>query len=555
MGYAQEVKSPNGTYFIARYTDGNGKRGVAVLDGRGKPARFPTKTKAVKAAKAADADVLAGRWKDPAKEAEEAAAAERAAEDADGPTLGEWANRWYASLRLAQNTMVSRKSHLELHILPEFEHVRLRKIYSVDIDAWEHKLREGGTFANGTVNEYRYDEDSIRTYRGTLHRLLQAAVPALIPANPAHREANTGLRTGRKGKQAQKEDEKVITDVLGGLLIAERLAILSGRDDEFVHAQALQHGLLRFGEAVGLERESVRPGVLSVEMQLVEVSGKLYRAIPKGGSSGVVVIPPFLEWLLDYQQRSWLPAECPCHGYAYVFRGMGKPRGAPKNGVTIRQVAAAAGVSMATVSNAVTHPERMKPETLKHVEEVIRDLGWVPGSAPAESAWHWRRSGFEALLTAAASGRLPPKAPQVRRAVPLAGPWPGKRLEGRNAQGRAEWCWPPVAEGLTPHGLRHSGRTWMSEMKIHYEMAEAQMRHELTGIEVYQHVTDAMREELRGRLQEAWLEALARRGEMSDTSPVPVVAELLEMASRGENPEVRTRIAQETVRPVLRARR
>ena len=128
-------------------------------------------------------------------------------------------------------------------------------------------------------------------------------------------------------------------------------------------------------------------------------------------------------------------------------------------------------------------------------------------------------------------------------------------MEGRNAQGRAEFNWLPVAKGMTPRGSRHSGRTWMEEQRVHRVLAEAQMRHELGGVEVYRHVTDQMREDLRGQLQAGWLEALARRGELSPGSPVKVVNTLLGMAARGEIPEVRTRIAQETRRPVLRVRR
>ncbi|HEX6519649.1 MAG TPA: hypothetical protein VF070_06475 [Streptosporangiaceae bacterium] len=61
------------------------------------------------------------------------------------------------------------------------------------------------------------------------------------------------------------------------------MAILSGRDDEFVQVQSLQHGLLRLGESVGLERVYVRPGTLRVEWQLSEVRGKLIRAIRRTG--------------------------------------------------------------------------------------------------------------------------------------------------------------------------------------------------------------------------------------------------------------------------------
>jgi hypothetical protein len=109
----------------------------------------------------------------------------------------------------------------------------------------------------------------------------------VIPANPAHKKPNTGKRTGRKGgERAAENAEKTITTVLGGLLIAERMATLSGRDDEFVMTLTLQHAALRLGQGVGLETCYLRPGAVRVEWQLSEVRGKQIKAIPKYGSRG-----------------------------------------------------------------------------------------------------------------------------------------------------------------------------------------------------------------------------------------------------------------------------
>ncbi len=49
--------------------------------------------------------------------------------------------------------------------------------------------------------------------------------------------------------------------------------------------------------------------------------------------------------------------------------------------VTIVDVARHAGVSRQTVSNALMHPERVKPPTLQHVRQVIEALGYRPSSA------------------------------------------------------------------------------------------------------------------------------------------------------------------------------
>ena len=533
MGYAQKIRSPKGDYWLGRYTDENGRRGAAVKDARsGKPVRYKGKRDAVKAAGAAEAAVREGRVK-------------AAVKDQAPLTFRQWAGAWYDGLALAPSTMANYREHLELHINPRFGDEPLPGILPPHVDAWENQLRADG-----------YAEDSIRSYRGTLHTCLADAVPTLIPVNPATRKPNRGKRGVAKANAAAKA-EKIITTVLGGLIVAERMAILSGRPDEFALTLALQHGALRLGEGVGLERAYVppffaRPGIIRVEWQLSEVKGKLIKAIPKYGSRGDVTIAPFLERIIADHCAASLPTECPCHGYAYVFRGLGAPRGVPKSGVTIRTVAEAAGVSTGTVSNVITRPDLVAAKTRATVEEAIRDLGWLPGSAVADSAWHWRRSGIEELFAMAASGRFPVRKRRrglAGEAVPLVGDWPGVRVTGRYAGRRAEWGWMPVASGLTPHGLRHSYRTWMEESRVHPVLAEAQMRHELTGVDVYRHVTGDMRDELRGSAEQAWDDALGRRLEMADRSPVRLLDKLLKERATGVKPEFRTRSAQE--RPVI----
>lgn len=537
MGYAQPVRSPRGDYYLARYLNGartpGGKPAYGtVKDDTRKNIRYPGKRDAKKAAGAAEAAVREGR----VKQAEEKA----------GPvTFAQWMNTWYAAQRLAESTMANYKSHLGLAAARFGDCPMTDEGFpSVDVDAWEGDLLAAG-----------YEPDSVRTYRATLHTCLEDAVPQLLSSNPAAKKPNRGKRGVAKANAASRK-EKVITTVLGGFLLAERMAILSGRPDEFVMTVTIQHGALRLGEAIGLERAYVppaftRPGVIRVEWQLAEVGGKLIKAIPKYGSRGDVVIAPYLVDILDGFQRLSIPAECPCHGCTYMFRGLGAPRGVPKAGVTIRDVAKAAGVSVGTVSNVVTRAESVPAKTKAEVERAAAALGWVPGSAPVEPAWHWRRSSFEEQFTMAASGRFPNRVKRrglAGEAVPMAGEWPGTRVTGRYAARKAGWCWMPVAAGLTPHGLRHSYRTWMEGSRVHSVLAEAQMRHELRGVDVYRHVTGDMKDELRGLAEEAWEEALTRRLEMAGGSPVPFVDRLLRQHSAGRNSRVSARNPQERLR-------
>ena len=48
------------------------------------------------------------------------------------------------------------------------------------------------------------------------------------------------------------------------------------------------------------------------------------------------------------------------------------------NQVKIYDVAGAAGVSLATVSRVLNHPEKVKPETREKIERIIKELGYKP---------------------------------------------------------------------------------------------------------------------------------------------------------------------------------
>jgi len=71
---------------------------------------------------------------------------------------------------------------------------------------------------------------------------------------------------------------------LQALLLAERAALLSGRDEDFTMIVTLSYTGLRWGETTGLERGYVRQGELHVEWQLREVKTAFPRSSPSSGS-------------------------------------------------------------------------------------------------------------------------------------------------------------------------------------------------------------------------------------------------------------------------------
>jgi hypothetical protein len=80
-----------------------------------------------------------------------------------------------------------------------------------------------------------------------------------------------------------------VTTPLGILLIAERAALLSGRDDEFVAIAEMAYTGMRWAEIVGLETEYVRGRQVRVEWQPYELdtngpqrAGRRRQAPPAG---------------------------------------------------------------------------------------------------------------------------------------------------------------------------------------------------------------------------------------------------------------------------------
>lgn len=521
MAYAEKVKSPKGTYWRGRYADGSRTLKdkpayVSVRDEAGRVMRFRTKSEAAKAAEDAESDVRNNRVRDP---------------KAGEVTFLRWSSTWYAGLDLSDNTMANRKRHLQHHLIPFFGDKTMAAIEAGGealIREWESHEKKEGLQKNGREPAPL----SMKAWRATLHVCLEDAVGKHIDANPAARKPGRGKRSGRKVTTLQG-GEKAITDSLGILLVAERMSILTGRDDEFLMVVTAFFEALRFGELVGLEKPYVRPGDVRVEWQLAEIEGRLVHCPPKDDSQGVIVLPPFLRRLLLDHMRRVPPEPCPCHGREYVFRGYGVPK--PKWNMPLRDLAVLSGIPEYTIRQALNGTRRVSDTTRRRVLEAAERFGFERGEIPERAAWHWRRSGFERFFTAAASGWFPPGDGAPRHPVSLKGEWPGARVLGPKPERRAEMCWTPVVEGLTPHSARHSIKTVMEWRRIPEIMSEAQMRHRVGGVSgIYRHTTAQMRDELADVMTQEWTSALDSRLELSAAygsggalSPVAVLDGLL----------------------------
>ena len=98
--------------------------------------------------------------------------------------------------------------------------------------------------------------------------------------------------------------------------------------------------------------------------------------------------------------------------------------------------------------------------------------------------------------------------------------------------------WLPIQSGLTPHGLRHSHKTWMFEDNIPEILAEQRLGHQVPGIRgLYAHASDRMRDDLKAALQQRWTDALTARAAIHPHSPPPLLNErLAPIRNTGQKP-------------------
>jgi len=104
---------------------------------------------------------------------------------------------------------------------------------------------------------------------------------------PALRPRNRGRRTGRKLERAPP---RAWATPLQVLLLAERAALLTGPDEDFTLIVTIAYTALRWGEAVGLERDYLHPGEIHLEWQLREVGS----AFPPAAAQGRLLPQPAL---------------------------------------------------------------------------------------------------------------------------------------------------------------------------------------------------------------------------------------------------------------------
>jgi len=416
--------------------------------------------------------------------------------DRAGPRmrLEQWIDIWAGLLDdLEMTTVAKYRYFVEFHILPEFQGRELGSLRFEEIEAWEKAIP-------GRVNSQgRPYARSVATGARTLLRtILGDAVHAgKIERNPAER------RKGRRGRvrvagrvptrRAEHPTANVITPVKA-LCLAERCALLSGRDIDFVmNVFAVWTGV-RWGELLAVEGwdgedsplQLVDSGIstYAVDWQLREVGGAVRKAPPKDGSYRLLDLPLFLvglmRWAVDNRRST---CRCPVTG--------GRP--------------------------ACKGDDSTPPNYL-----FVGPKGGHP-----------RRSNYaDGFLTPAAEGLYPARKGVRRPVYVTAGPWPGVPVRKGNRKQKAadlaDATWPNLTGKFKPHDSRHTHSTWLDHPDVHKVLQMDRRGHAMRGMDaVYLHVTDEMRRRLCGFLEQLWQEAVAQRYELAPRSAVPLLNEIL----------------------------
>ncbi|MFD4000893.1 LacI family DNA-binding transcriptional regulator [Streptomyces rubiginosohelvolus] len=502
MGYAEKRGTGAGTYYRGRYKIAPGNYGT-VQDDSGRTIRYKTKREATQAADAAEVAVRAGTHID----------------RTTVPTFAAYVQRWWARQALAPSTMQNYPNTIEGHLLPYFGDMLITDITREHVEIWYNAQRA-----------VPYALASVNGYRSILHLILEDAVEDIdaMVKNPAKRRRNRGRRAGRA---QNRSPEKVVTTALGALLVAERAALLSGRDDEFVQEVTVSYTGIRWGETVGLDREYVTPAGIQIQQQLYELKdGTFYQGPPKNDSFRTIDTPGFLYRLIGDHVRQQPPVPCPCHGLRTVFRAAALR---PELRVRREDIAAFAGVSPSTVSRARLNPELISQRTRDRVFAAMEELGVVGVPSADQYVPHWDRNDHRhQIIEPASSGWFPSKGVghEAHPVCVVAGDtWPGTVVKGRHSAQQATACWAPVAKGLTQHGLRHLHGAMLEDIGTPPVLANERMGH-VDGSTPgrYKHVLPEMRVRLVADLSRLWVGSLAARAAMSPRSSVPILDRLLQ---------------------------
>jgi integrase len=407
--------------------------------------------------------------------------------------LEEWIDIWTGMLGDIEPTTIAKYKYLvEAHILPQFQGRQLGSLTFEEIEAWEASITKRIS-ARGRP----YARSVAVGARSLLITILGDAVHARkLDWNPAERRRGRRGQmraSGRRTPGSAEQTSNVITPVQA-LCVAERCALLSGRDIDFVMNIFAAWTGVRWGELLAVESGNPANGPLrltddgistyDLDWQLRELGGTVRKSPPKEGSYRVLDLPPFLTDLMQWAADN-RPESCTCPEID------GRP---------------------ACKGDDPTPPTYLF-------------LGPKGG--------HLRRSNYaDDFLTPAAEGLHPVRDGTRRPVYVTARPWPGIPIRKGNRRAKAadlaDGAWPDLTGHLKPHDYRHTHATWLEDAGLSKVIQMDRRGHAMPGMDrVYTHVTTEMRERLCAVLEDLWQNALKERRALSARSNVPLLDQAL----------------------------
>jgi integrase len=259
---ASVKKRPNGKW-RARYRD---------PDGREHARHFERKVDAQRWLDEVTADLLTGRYVDPA---------------AGRTTLGAFADRWLAAQTFDPLTRETVESRIRVHIQPTLGNAELRHLRPSSIQAWVRS------------RQTEVAPSYCRLLLANLSTILAAAVDdGLIATNPC---ASSSVKA-----------PKVTPSRVVPWTVERVQAVVAGHPDDFRAAPLVGAGLgLRQGEVFGLAVDAVDflRRTVHIRQQVRLVGGQLVFAPPKGGRERQVPLPDVVSVALAEHLRTRPPTE------------------------------------------------------------------------------------------------------------------------------------------------------------------------------------------------------------------------------------------------------
>lgn len=424
--------------------------------------------------------------------------------------LEDWIDAWVSMLGdIEPTTRAKYQYFVEAHILPEFQGRQIGSLEFEEIEAWDNAIP-----TRISARGRPYAKSVAASARSLLITILGDAVHAgKIERNPAERRKGRRGRMRAKGRTpthaAQQSTANVITP-FQALCLAERCALLSGQDIDFVMNVFAAWTGVRWGELLAVEGwagkdsplQTPKTGIstYAVDWQLRELGGAVRKSAPKDGSFRVLDLPPFLADLMRWATKNRRETcSCPpddgrpvCKGEdqtpaGYLFLG-------PKGG----------------------HP---------------------------------RRSNYaDDFLTPAAEGLHPARNGTRRPVYVTAEPWPGIPIRLGNRRNKAadlaDGTWPSLVGKFKPHDYRHSHATWLDVAGVSKVIQMDRRGHAMQGMDrVYMHVTPEMRQRLCDVLEGLWQDAVAKRYKASAHSHVALLERQLRIYEAGSRNDAKHDLA------------